>query len=236
MDTGFNNVIEISNLTKNYGNKHVINDLNLTLTKGKILGILGPNGHGKTTLLNIISGLAKPTAGTVKICGVENNPRCKNHIAFLQEKDYLYKGMTVRDAVNFYTTFFKDFDTNKCRNLFRFMNIDERAKIKSLSKGMVEKVNLSLTLSRKCEIYILDEPISGVDINSRDKIINAIIDNIDENSSMIITTHYVGELEKLFDEVAFLGDGSIVEYGDAEDLRIKYGTSIDQAYRKIFAE
>lgn len=229
-------ILEINNLTKNFGSKHILNDLSFNLEKGKVLGILGPNGQGKTTLLNIISGLYKPTNGYVKVCGLLVGAETKRITSFLQEKDYLHKWMKVSSALDFYKTFFEDFDENKAKDLLKIMNISEGAKIKSLSKGMLEKVGLALTLSRKSKLFILDEPISGVDIISRDKIINTIINNLNSESSMIITTHYVGELETLFDEVMFLGNGSIIEAGNAEDLRIKYGTSIDEIYRKVFAE
>lgn len=229
-------ILEIANLSKNFGAKHVLNDISFTLKKGKVLGILGPNGQGKTTLLNIISGLFKPTLGNVRIKGISVGRETKEFVSYLQEKDYLFKWMKVNDALKFYKDFFDDFNENKALSLLKFMNIQTDAKLKALSKGMLEKVALSLTLSRDCNLYILDEPISGVDIISRDKIINAIIDNLDSNASMIITTHYVGELEQLFDDVIFLGEGSIIESGDAEELRIKYGTSIDQIYRKVFAE
>ncbi|MEG0307467.1 MAG: ABC transporter ATP-binding protein [Clostridium sp.] len=229
-------VLEVKSLTKTFGKKHVLNGINLRLQKGKVLGILGPNGQGKTTFLNVISGLLKPTQGEVMVNGIKVSYETKKLVAYLQETDYLSKWMSVNDAVKFYQDFFPDFDELKVQKLLAFMNIDTTVKLKSLSKGMLEKVSLSLTLSRKCDLYILDEPISGVDIISRDKIINAIIDNLDSTASIIITTHYVGELEKLFDEVLFLGEGSIIESGDAETLRIKYGTSIDQIYRKVFTE
>jgi ABC-2 type transport system ATP-binding protein len=236
LNTFSSHVLEINDISKNFGAKHVLNNISFNLKKGKVLGILGPNGQGKTTLLNIISGLIKPTLGNVKVNGVLIGRETKEFVSYLQEKDYLFKWMKVNDALKFYKDFFSDFNENKALNLLKFMNISINAKLKSLSKGMLEKVALSLTLSRNCNLYILDEPISGVDIISRDKIINAIIDNLDSNASMIITTHYVGELEQLFDEVIFLGEGSIIESGDAEELRIKYGTSIDQIYRKVFAE
>lgn len=229
-------LLEITNLTKNFGSKHVLNSLTLTLTKGKVLGILGPNGQGKTTLLNLISGLLKPSGGNIKINGIEVGTETKKFVSYLQEKDFLPKWMKISDSIKFYKDFFSDFNEEKCLKLLKFMNLDSSLKLKSLSKGMLEKLGLCLTLSRSASLYILDEPISGVDIISRDKIINAIIDNIDSDASMIITTHYVGELERLFDEVIFLGDGSILEQGAAEDLRLKYEASIDQIYRKVFAE
>ena len=229
-------VFMINNLFKNIGNKKIIKGLNLSLNKGKVLGILGPNGKGKTTLLNIISGMVKPTSGEVLIDGVKVSCETKKLVSFLQEKNTLSSWMTIKDAINFYKDFFEDFDEEKVKELLKFMNLDENLKIKTLSKGMLEKLNLSLTLSRKAKLYILDEPISGVDIVSREKIIAAIIDNIGKDSSMIITTHYVGELEGVFDEVAFLDDGKIVEVNDAEVLREKYGKSIEDIYKYIFAE
>lgn len=229
-------LLYINNLVKNFKSKHILNGISFTLSRGKILGILGPNGHGKTTLLNIISGLLKATSGDIKINSISVGCETKKIVSYLQEKDFLPKWMRISDAIWFYKNSFSDFDDEKCKYLLDFMNLDSSLKLKNLSKGMLEKLALSLTLSRKAHLYILDEPISGVDIVSRDKIINAIIDNIDSSSSMIITTHYVGELEKLFDEVIFLNEGSIIEKGDTEDLRIKYGTSIEEIYRKIFGE
>jgi len=231
-----NNVLEINNLVKKFGGKTILSDITLTLEKGKVLGILGPNGQGKTTLLNVIAGLYRTTLGEVKVDGILVGYESKKIVSYLQEKDYLYKWMTVEGSVRFYKDFFEDFDEGKANELLSFMKLDKKAKVKNLSKGMLEKLGLTLTLSRKSKLYILDEPISGVDTISRDKIVDAIINNLDQSASMIITTHYVGELEKLFDEVIFIGDGLIIEKGDAEELREKYGVSIDEIYRKVFAE
>lgn len=229
-------VLMVNNLYKKIGNKKIIKDLNLTLNKGKVLGILGPNGKGKTTLLNIISGIKKATSGDVLIDGIKVSSETKKSVSFLQERNTLSNWMTIKDAVEFYKDFFQDFNEEKVKELLAFMNLDEKLKIKSLSKGMLEKLHLSLTLSRKAKLYILDEPISGIDIVTREKIIKAIIDNIEEDSSMIITTHYVGELEGIFDEVAFLDEGKIIEINDVEVLREKYGKSIEEIYKYIFAE
>ena len=231
-----NNVLEINNLVKKFGGKTILSDITLTLEKGKVLGILGPNGQGKTTLLNVIAGLYRPTLGEVKVDGILVGYESKKIVSYLQEKDYLYKWMTVGGSVRFYKDFFEDFDEGKANELLVFMKLDKKAKVKNLSKGMLEKLGLTLTLSRRSKLYILDEPISGVDTISRDKIVDAIINNLGQSASMIITTHYVGELEKLFDEVIFIGEGLIIEKGDAEELREKYGVSIDEIYRKVFAE
>lgn len=230
------NILEVNNIIKKFGRKTVLNDITLSLEPGKVLGILGPNGNGKTTLLNIIVGLYKPTFGDVKVDGILVGSESKKIVSYLQEKDFLYKWMKIEDVVSFYNDFFEDFDEDKATELFVFMKLDRKLKVRNLSKGMLEKLGLTLTLSRKSKLYILDEPISGVDAISRDKIVEAIINNLDENASMIITTHYAGELEKLFDEVIFIGEGSIIEKGDAEDLREKYCASIDEIYRNVFAE
>lgn len=229
-------VLEVSSVFKNYGNKEVLKDINFKLKEGKVVGILGPNGQGKTTLLNIIGGLIKPTSGVASIDGINVSYETKKNVSFLQEKNVLYNWMSIKDAINFYKDFFKDFDSNKMSDLLKFMKLEENMTVNKLSKGMLEKLSLSLTLSRKTRLYILDEPISGVDTITRDKIVNVIIDNITIDSSMIITTHYIGELENIFDEVLFLGEGSILEHGDAEELREKYGTSIEEIYKKIFNE
>lgn len=229
-------VLMVNNLYKKIGKKEILRDLSLDLDKGKVLGILGPNGKGKTTFLNIIAGLLKKTSGEVLIDGKLVGNETKKTVAFLQEKNVLCNLNSINDAILFYKSFFDDFDEKKMIELMKFMNLDKNLKIKSLSKGMLEKLNLSLTLSRKAKLYILDEPISGVDIISRSKIIDAIIQNISEESSMIITTHYVGELEGLFDEVAFLDQGKIIEVNDTEELREKYNKSIEDIYKYIFAE
>lgn len=231
-----NELLEVNNIVKTFGRKAVLDNISLTLEKGKVLGILGPNGNGKTTLLNLIAGLYKPTSGNIKVDGILVGYETKKIVSYLQEKEYVNKWMTIKDAINFYKDFFEDFDEVKLDELLISMKLDRKSKIKTLSKGMTEKLGLTLTLSRKSKLYILDEPISGVDTITRDKIVNTIINHLDEETSMLITTHYVGELEKLFDEVIFIGEGKVIEKGNAEDLREKYGTSIDEIYRKVFAE
>ncbi|MGG7177829.1 ABC transporter ATP-binding protein [Clostridium paraputrificum] len=230
------NILEINNLVKRIGSKNILNGLTFNLDKGKVLGIMGPNGNGKTTLLNIIQGFLRPTVGEVQINGISLGVETKKLVSFLQDNVPYNKSMKIKEAVKFYETFFEDFDRDKMASLLVSMKLDPNMKIRNLSKGMKEKLSLSLTLSRKVKLYMLDEPISGVDPVAREKILDTIIDSISEDSSLIITTHYVGELERIFDEVLFLGDGVIVDKGDAEDMRIKYGMSIDGIYRKLFAE
>lgn len=228
--------LEVKDVYKTIRGKKVLNGIELRLEKGKVLGIMGPNAQGKTTLLNTIQGFLKIDKGEIKFDGLPIGIETKKSIAFLQDKNIFHKTMKIKDAIKLYSDFFDDFDMEKMKYYLDFMNLDKEAKIKDLSKGMSEKFSLSLTLSRKAKLYLLDEPISGVDPVSREKILDAILDNLSEESSMIITTHYIGELERIFDEVAFLGDGKIIESGDAEELREKYKLSIDEIYKKVFAE
>ncbi len=229
-------VLEVRNLSKSYGKKEVLKNISFSLNRGKVMGVLGPNGEGKTTLLNTIVGLLYQSSGEILLEGEKLPIERKKKISFLQDKNVMAKWMKVKDAEKFYKRFFDDFSEKKMNEMVDLMVVDGKAKINSLSKGNIEKVNLALALSREVPLYILDEPISGIDIITREKIIKAIIGNIDEDSSMIITTHFIGELENLFDEVIFLKDGVILEGGDAEELRVKYGTSIEGIYKKIFGE
>lgn len=229
-------VLEVNNISKKIAGKEILNNISLELTQGQVLGILGPNGNGKTTLLNILAGFLKADSGEIYLDGELIGISTKNKISFLQERSVLPNWMTVNDGVIFYEQFFKDFDKNKAYEMLKFMKLEGREKVKSLSKGMLEKLNLTLTLSRKARLYILDEPISGVDLVTREKIIKAIIESINDESSIIITTHYVGELEGIFDSVAFINEGKVIEVNGSEELREKYGKSIEEIYRYIFAE
>lgn len=230
------NLLEVNNIYKSIKGKEILRGLSFNLEKGKVLGIMGPNGQGKTTLLNAIEGFLKINNGEIKLDGKNIGFATKGEISYLQDINIFNRSMRIRDAINLYSDFFNDFDRDKMDKYLEFMNLDRNAKIRDLSKGMMEKFNLSLTLSRKAKLFLLDEPISGVDPVSREKILDAILENLSEDSSIIITTHYIGELERIFDEVLFLGDGKVIEYGDAEELRAKHKASIDEIYRKIFAE
>ena len=230
------NLLEVNNISKRIKGKEILKGISFNLEQGKVLGIMGPNGQGKTTLLNVIQGLLKADNGEIKVDGNPQSALTKNDISFLQDVNIFNKSMKIKDAIRLYVDFFNDFDKEKMDYYLDFMNLDSSSRIRDLSKGMMEKFNLSLALSRRAKLYMLDEPISGVDPVSREKILDAILENLSEDSSMIITTHYIGELERIFDEVIFLGDGKIIEHGDAEELREKYKESIDQIYRKIFAE
>ncbi|MBE6054383.1 MAG: ABC transporter ATP-binding protein [Clostridium sartagoforme] len=230
------NLLEVNNVTKRINGKDVLKGISFNLEKGKVLGIMGPNGQGKTTLLNTIQGFLKADNGEIKIDGNKLGFHTKNDVSFLQDTNIFNKSMRINNAINLYSDFFYDFNKEKMDYYLNFMNLDSSLRIRELSKGMMEKFNLSLTLSRDTKLYMLDEPISGVDPVSREKILDAILEKLSEDSSMIITTHYIGELERVFDEVIFLGDGMVIEQGDAEELRAKHKGSIDEIYRKVFAE
>ncbi|MBW4827674.1 MAG: ABC transporter ATP-binding protein [Clostridiaceae bacterium] len=230
------NLVEIKKLSKNYFNKKALDNLDLNIEEGKVLGILGPNGSGKTTLIKILTGLLRQSKGEVLIDGHNVGVYTKSIVSYLPDRNFLYNWMTIEDAFKFYIDFYSDFDLKRGEELLDFMKLGKDMKITSLSKGMTEKLNLTLVLSRKAKLYILDEPIAGVDPVARDQILDAIIKNYDSNSSMIITTHLVRDMENLFDDVAFLKDGGIILKGNAEKLREEKGKSIDEIYKEIFSK
>lgn len=230
------NVVEIKELTKNYFNKRALNNLNLSIEEGKVVGILGPNGSGKTTLIKILTGLLRQSKGKVLIEGHNVGVYTKSIVSYLPDRNFLYNWMSIKDASEFYKDFYSDFDEKKFEDLLEFMKLEKNMKINSLSKGMHEKLNLSLVLSRNAKLYILDEPIAGVDPVARDQILDAIINNYNEKSSMLITTHLVRDMENLFDDVVFIKDGEILLKGSAEALREEKGKQIDELYKEVFGE
>ncbi len=229
-----NNIIDIKNVTKTYKNKKALDNLSLEVSEGKILGILGPNGSGKTTLIKLITGLTRPNSGEVKIDGEEPGVYTKSIISYLPDRNYLDSWMSIKDVEKVFEDFYKDFDKSKFRNLLEFMDLNIDLKVDELSKGMLEKLNLSLVLGRNAKVYILDEPIAGVDPVARDKILEAIVKNYSEESTMIITTHLVKDMEMIFEDVLFLKDGQVDLYENAEILREKYNLQIDDIYKEIF--
>lgn len=228
------NVVEMKNLTKKYISKKALDNVNYNIPKGKIIGLLGPNGSGKTTMIKILMGILTASKGEVYIDGQKPGTKTKSWVSYLPDRNYLYKWMKVKDAVKFFDDFYEDFDVDKAKELLEFMNLEENIKVTKLSKGMIERLNLTLVLSRNAKLYILDEPIAGVDPVAREKILDAIINNFNKDSSMLITTHLVQDLERIFDEVAYLKNGSIVLEGSAEKLRNEKNMSIDEIFREVF--
>ncbi|OLS03098.1 ABC transporter ATP-binding protein [Tissierella creatinophila] len=227
-------IIKIKGITKTYRNKRALDSLSLNIKKGGVIGILGPNGSGKTTLIKILTGLLRPNKGEVLIDGKTPGTYTKSIVSYLPDRNFLYEWMNIEDAIGFFKDFYEDFDEDKAINLLEFMGLNKGMKIKELSKGMHEKLNLSLVLSRNAKVYILDEPIAGVDPVARDQILDAIVKNYNEESTMIITTHLVRDMENLFDDVAFLRGGTIELIGNAETLREEKGMQIDDLYKEIF--
>ncbi|MBU5591174.1 ABC transporter ATP-binding protein [Clostridium sp. MSJ-4] len=230
------NIVEVKNLSKSYFTKKALDGLSLEIPQGQVLGLLGPNGSGKTTFIKILTGILRQSSGDILINGHRPGVATKSIISYLPDKNYLYKWMKVSDSIQLLKDFYKDFDEVKAYELLDFMKLDKNAKVTSLSKGMSEKLNLTLVLSRKAKLYVLDEPIAGVDPVAREKILDAIINNYNKNSSMIITTHLVRDIERIFDQVSFISEGKIILSGNAEELREKRGKSIDELYREVFGE
>ena len=230
------NIVEIKSLTKRYKNKLVLDHVSLNIEKGKVVGILGPNGSGKTTLIKILTGLLRQTDGEVLIDGKKVGVASKAIVSYLPDRNFLYKWMRIEDASKLYKDFYEDFDEEKFTELLNFMQLEKKMKIDSLSKGMHEKLNLSLVLSRNAKLYILDEPIAGVDPVARDQILDAIINNYNKNSSMLIITHLVRDLESMLDDVVFIKEGNIILTGNAENLREDKGMRIEDIYKELFSE
>ncbi|GMA98755.1 ABC transporter ATP-binding protein [Pelosinus sp. IPA-1] len=228
------NILIAENLCKAYFNKKALQGVNLTIQQGKIVGLLGPNGSGKTTFLKIAAGILHPSSGEILIDGQKPGVYTKSIVSYLPDTEYLFKWMKIKDAVQYFKDFYLDFDEKKASQLLEFMKLDGNSSVKSLSKGMKEKLKLTLVLSRKAKLYILDEPLGGVDPTAREKILDAIINNFSEDSSMIITTHLVNDIERIFDDVAFISDGEVVLQGNAEELRLNKNKSIDELYREVF--
>jgi ABC-2 type transport system ATP-binding protein len=227
-------ILKAENLCKSYFNKQALQGVNLTVQQGRIVGLLGPNGSGKTTFLKIAAGILHPSSGKMLIDGQEPGVYTKSIVSYLPDTEYFLKWMKIKDAVQYFKDFYSDFDAHKVFELLEFMKLDPNSSIKSLSKGMKEKLKLTLMLSRQAKLYILDEPLGGVDPTAREKILDAIINNFSENSSMIITTHLVNDIERIFDDVVFVADGAIVLQGNAEELRLRKNKSIDELYREVF--
>lgn len=228
------NILECININKNYGNKQVLKDINLTISSGKIIGLLGKNGTGKTTLIKIINDLLIPTSGKVLVNGQEIGINSKKSISYLPERTYLDKTMTVDKVLEYFTDFYDNFDYQKAKKILKDLKLDTTQKLSQMSKGMQEKVQLVLVMSRKADLYILDEPLGGVDPATRDYILDTILTNFHEGASIIISTHLIADVERILDEVIFIDQGKIILQSQADDLRKKEKNSIDEIFRRMF--
>ena len=227
-------LLEVSHVSKSYGNNRVLDDITFNITKGKIVGLLGPNGSGKTTLIKLINDLLKEDSGTIKVEGLELGVETKKLISYLPDKNYLNNNMTVLELLNYFKDFYEDFRIDKAKELIGKLNLDLNQKLKTMSKGTKEKVQLILVMSRKAKLYILDEPIGGIDPAARDYIINTILTNFSDDASLLISTHLISDLEKVLDEVIFLKNGKVVRCGSTDEIRKETKLSINDLFREEF--
>ena len=227
-------LLEIKDLDKKYDDKYALKDINLKLTNGKIIGLLGKNGAGKTTLIKLINDLLVPTSGEILVNGNKVGVETKKVISYLPERTYLNKQMKVKEVLNYFKDFYNNFDIEKARKLLKDLELDENQSLSKMSKGMQEKVQLVLVMSRKADLYILDEPLGGVDPATRDYILDTILSNFNENASVIISTHLISDIERILDEVVFIDKGKIVLQSNTDELRTKENASIDEIFRRTF--
>ena len=227
-------LLEIKNLNKSFKNARVLKDINLSIGNGKIVGLLGKNGAGKTTLIKLINDLLTPTSGEILVNGEKIGVNSKKVISYLPERTYLNKQMKVCEVIEYFSDFYDNFDANKAKKLLKDLDLDINQKLSKMSKGMQEKVQLVLVMSRNADLYILDEPLGGVDPATRDYILDTILSNFSENASVIISTHLISDIERILDEVIFIDKGKIVLQSDADKLRNKEKASIDEIFRRMF--
>lgn len=227
-------LLRCENLTKRYGGVVALNNVSFTLESGKIVGLLGPNGSGKTTFIKIINGLLTPNAGRVTINGNEPGVQTKKDIAYLPDNIYLNSWMSVEQIINYFADFYEDFRTDLAYEMLNRLGIQPRARLKSLSKGNKEKVCLILVMSRKAKLYVLDEPIAGVDPAARDYVISTIINNYNPEATVLISTHLISDIESVLDEVIFIQSGSITLQKTVDEIREEHGKSVDGLFREVF--
>lgn len=231
-------LLQLNDLCKRYpgmGNYMSVFHMNLTILRGRIIGLLGPNGCGKTTLIKMINGLLAPTSGTVLINGMEPCPATKRVISYLPERTYLDNSMKVSQMVEYFADFYEDFSTEKAYNMLGALGISSSARLKTLSKGTKEKVQLILVMSRQADLYILDEPIAGVDPAARDYILRTIITNYNPGSTIILSTHLISDIENILDDVIFMKNGSLMLYTSVDSIRSQMGKSVDTYFREVYA-
>ena len=229
-------ILVCKNLSKGYkGNPDVINGLNLYVPGGKIVGLLGPNGCGKSTLIKMVCGLLSPDSGEIEICGEPRSERSNSLISYLPERTYFNVWMKVEELISYFSEFYSDFDAEAARRMLGELGVDTKARLKTMSKGTKEKVQLVMVMARKARLYLLDEPIAGVDPAARDYILSTIIGNYNPEATVIITTHLIHDIEPVLDEFVFLGNGGqIIMSGDCDETRAAHGKSLDELFREVF--
>ncbi len=227
-------LVKITNLTKKYQSKEALSNVNLTLEAGHIVGLLGPNGSGKTTLMKILTGVIREYDGAVSVGGKGIGPETKALVSYLPDTSYFSHWMTPLDVISLFKDFYADFDEHKCREMLKRLGLSEKQKIKTMSKGMIEKFQLCLVMSRNAKLYILDEPIGGVDPAARDYILDTILTNYNEDATIFMSTHLISDVERIFDTVIFLKEGEVVLEGNIDNIRAKEEKSIDELFREVF--
>ena len=228
-------ILLINNVTKSYGKAKVaLNNVYLDLPKGHIIGLLGPNGSGKTTLLKLCAGLLTPNAGQIQICGIPVGQDTKALVSYLPDRTYFRNDQTVRQQMDYFKDFYADFDYTRAENMLQQLNIDPKSRFGALSKGNKEKVQLILVMSRRAQLYLLDEPIGGVDPAARDYILNTIVNNYDPEATVIISTHLIADVESVLNGYIFLNNGTVVRSGSVDQLREEEGKSVDEVFREVF--
>ena len=227
-------ILECKNLSKKFGYKTALNSINLNLESGKIIGLLGPNGSGKTTLIKIINRLLTVTSGEIFIDGKAPGAETKSIVSYLPERTYLDEHMRVYQVIDYFADFYEDFDRSRAENMLQKLSIDLSSRIKTMSKGTKEKLQLVLVMSRRAKLYCLDEPIAGVDPAARDYILNTIINNYDENATILISTHLISDVETILDEVVFIHEGKIRLHEAVDDIQFVKGKSVDELFREVY--
>lgn len=227
-------VLEIKNLNKSYGKKQALTDVNLNLERGRIVGLLGPNGSGKTTMIKLINGLLTPNSGSITVDGNAIGKESRIAVSYLPDKTYLPDWMKVNDIIKMFTDFYENFDPAKAMDMLSKLNINGNERLKTLSKGTKEKVQLILVMSRNAKLYLLDEPIGGVDPAARDYILNTIITTYNPDASVVISTHLISDIERVLDEAIFINNGHIVLHDTVDNIREKEGKSVDGYFREVF--
>lgn len=227
-------ILEYSHVTKQFGSMYALSDVSLTIEPGHIIGLLGPNGSGKTTLIKLACGLLVPSSGVLSVCGGPVGPESKARISYLPDKNYLSQWMKVSQIIDLFHDFYDNFDRNKAYEMLKRLNINPTQKLKTLSKGTREKVQLILVMSRNADLYLLDEPIGGVDPAARDYILQTILTNYNENGSILISTHLISDVEQVLDQIIFLKNGVVTLQSSVDGIREQYGKSVDELFREVF--
>ena len=229
-----NSILQVENLTKSFGDLVLFENIFLGLSEGQRVGLIAKNGSGKSTWMKMAAGLIVPDEGETTLDGVKISAETKKHIAYMPTEGYFYRYMKIKDVGRYYQDFFDDFDAQQFEKLIADMDLEMNMKVRNLSSGMMAKLKIAVTLSRKAELYLLDEPLNGIDLLARDEVVNTILTNMSDNASVVISSHLVEELERIMDKAIFMKDGQIVLMGDVEEIRQERGESVTDLYRQIY--